>query len=103
VAEDALIEVALEASADDVTTTGDTYDVLTPPARFESVREALVAKSIPIVSAEVTKLATLEVPVSEKEAEALLRLVDALEEHDDVQKVYANYTVPDEVMARLTR
>ena len=54
-------------------------------------------------SAEVTKLASLQVPVSEKDAEAVLRLVDALEDHDDVQKVYANYSVPDEVMARLSR
>ena len=103
VAEDTLIEIALDAGADDVTTGGESYDVLTPPSRFEAVREALAAKKVPMLSAEITKLATLEVPVSEKEAEALLRLVDALEDHDDVQKVYANYNVPDDVMARLTR
>ncbi len=103
VSEDALIEIALEAGADDVTAGSDSYDVLTSPARFEAVREALAAKHIPMVSAEITKLATLEVPVSGRDAEAVLRLVEALEDHDDVQKVYANYSVPDEVMARLTR
>jgi len=67
------------------------------------VREALAKKGVTPASAEVTKLASLQVPVSEKDAEAVLRLVDALEDHDDVQKVYANYSVPDEVMARLSR
>jgi len=102
-AEDALIEISLEAGADDVTAGDENYEILTSPHQFEAVREALAAKGIPMVSAEITRLATLEVPVSEKEAEAVLRLVDALEEHDDVQKVYANFNVPDEVMARLSR
>ena len=55
------------------------------------------------MSAEQTKIATLQVPVTGKEAEALLRLMDALEDHDDVQKVYANFSVPDEEMAKLAR
>jgi YebC/PmpR family DNA-binding regulatory protein len=102
-AEEALIEIVLEAGADDVTTEGDTYEVLTPPAALEAVKAALAAKGVPIQSAEVTKIASLQVPVSAKDAEAVLRLVDALEEHDDVQKVYANFNVPDEVLARLSR
>lgn len=103
VAEDALIELALEAGADDVNTEGDTYEVLTPIAQFEAVREALVAKGIALQNAEITKLASLQVPVSEKEAEAVLKLIDALEDNDDVQKVYANFNVPDELLARLSR
>jgi YebC/PmpR family DNA-binding regulatory protein len=103
IAEDALIELALEAGADDVSTEGDTYEVLTPPGHFEAVKEALAAKGVPLQSAESTKLATLQVPVSEKDAEAVLRLVDALEDHEDVQKVYSNFSVPDEVLARLAR
>src|SRR5437016_4792093 len=79
VAEDVLIELALEAGADDVNTEGETYEVLTPPVRFEAVKEAITAKSIPVSAAEITKLASVQVPVSEKDAEALLRLVDALE------------------------
>jgi YebC/PmpR family DNA-binding regulatory protein len=102
-AEDLLIEVTLEAGADDVNTEGDLYEVLTSPAQFEAVKEALAAKGIATQSAELTKLASLQVPVGEKEAETVLRLVDALEEHDDVQKVYANFNVPDELMARLSR
>ena len=102
-AEDALIELALEAGAEDVTSGDESHEILTALQQFEAVREALAAGGVPMVSAEITKLASLEVPVSEKEAEAVLRLVDALEDHDDVQKVYANFNVPDEVMARLTR
>ena len=77
--------------------------MLTSPGALEAVKEALAKRKVPVVSAEQTKLASLTVPVSEKDAEAVLRLVDALEDHDDVQKVYANFSVPDEVMARLSR
>ena len=103
VAEDALMELALEAGADDVSVEGDAYEVLTPPAAFESVKDALAAKGVPSQSAEITKLASLQVPVSEREAEGILKLVDALEDHDDVQKVYANFSVPDDVLARLAK
>jgi YebC/PmpR family DNA-binding regulatory protein len=103
VAEDALIDLALEAGADDVNSEGESYEVLTAPGALEGVKDALAKHHVPLVSAEQTKLATLQVPLSEKEAEAVLRLVDALEDHDDVQKVYANFSVPDEVMAKLAR
>jgi YebC/PmpR family DNA-binding regulatory protein len=103
VAEETLIEIALEAGADDVASEGDTYEVLTPPAQLEPVKAALAAKKITIQSAEATKLASLQVPVSEKEAEAVLRLVDALEDHDDVLRVYSNFSASDEVLARLSR
>lgn len=101
-AEDALIELALEAGADDVNTDGETYEVLTPPAKFEAVKEALAAKGVATSSAELTKLASVQVPLSEKEAQSVLKLVDALEDHDDVQKVYANFSIPDEILARLS-
>ena len=101
--EDTLIEIALEAGADDVATEGDTYEVLTPPAQLEAVKNALAAKKIAVQSAEATKLATLQVPVGEKDAEAVIRLVDALEDHDDVLRVYSNFSAPDEVLARLSR
>jgi len=103
VAEDALIEIALEAGADDVATEGDSFEVLTPPAQLEPVKAALAAKRIAVQSAEATKLASLQVPVSEKDAEAVVRLVDALEDHDDVLRVYSNFSASDEVLARLSR
>jgi YebC/PmpR family DNA-binding regulatory protein len=103
VTEDTLIEVALEAGADDVNTEADSFEVLTPPARLESVKQALASRGVTVQSAEATKLASLQVPVGEKEAEAVLRLVDALEDHDDVLRVYSNFNAPDEVLARLSR
>ena len=103
VGEDTLMEIALDAGADDVSTEGDTYEILTPPAQLEPVKSALTAKKIPVQSAESTKLASLQVPVNEKEAEAVIRLVDALEDHDDVLRVYTNFSAPDEVLARLSR
>jgi YebC/PmpR family DNA-binding regulatory protein len=101
ISEDALIEIALEAGADDVGAEGETFEVLTPPARFEAVKEALAAKKVPVQGAELTKIASLQVPVSEKDAGAVIKLVEALEDHDDVQKVYANFIIPDEVLVRL--
>jgi YebC/PmpR family DNA-binding regulatory protein len=103
VAEDALIEIALDAGADDVSSGAESYEVLTPLAQLEPVKQALAEKKIPVVSAEATKLASLEVPVDEKGAEAVVRLVDALEDHDDVLRVYSNFNAADEVLARLSR
>jgi YebC/PmpR family DNA-binding regulatory protein len=101
VSEDTLIEVALDAGADDVAAEGDVFEVLTPPAQVEAVKDALAARQIPVHSAEVTKLASMSVPLDESHAASVLKLIEALEDHDDVQKVYANYSVPDELLAKL--
>jgi len=103
VSEERLMEAALDAGADDVIGEGDTFEVTTPPARLEPVREALAASGIAIANAELTRHASLQVPVEGREAETLLKLVEALEDHDDVQKVYANFSISDEVMARLAK
>ena len=103
VAEDTLIEIALEAGADDVSSEGDAYEVLTPPAQLEAVKQALAARNVAVQSAEATKLSSLQVPVDEKDAGAIVRLMEALEDHDDVLRVYSNFSVPDEVLARLSR
>lgn len=102
IGEDVLMETAVDAGAEDVATEGQAFEILTPVNRLEPVREALVAKGFTVTSAEITKLASLHVPVEGREAETLLRLIDALEDHDDVQKVYANFQVSDEVMDRLS-
>ncbi len=101
VGEDTLIEVALDAGADDVGGSGEQFEILTPPSAFEAVKEALAARKIPVATAEQTKLATLLVPVSDSHAATLFKLIEALEDHDDVQKVYANYDVSDELLAKL--
>ena len=101
VGEETLMEIVLEAGADDVNSEGDSFEVLTPPATLEPVKEALAKKGIAILSAELTRVSTQQVPVTAKDAGQLLKLVDTLEDHDDVQKVYANFNVPDEILAKL--
>lgn len=103
IAEEKLVELALEAGADDVVSGSETHEVYTPVSAFDSVREALAAKGVPSQSAEITKLASLHVPLEGPEAASVLRLLDSLEELDDVQKVYANFSIPDEVLAKLSR
>lgn len=103
VAEDTLLELVLDAGAEDVNTEGDTYDITCPPAQFEAVKEAVAGAGIPVQNAELTKIASVQVSIGEGEAASLLRLIDALEEHDDVQKVYANFNISDEILAKLSR
>jgi len=77
------------------------YEVLTPLADFDAVRDALAAAGIALQSAETTKIAAVEVRIDDSHAGTMLKLIEALEDHDDVQKVYANYSVSDELLARL--
>jgi YebC/PmpR family DNA-binding regulatory protein len=100
-AEDALLDVALDAGAEDVTTGAEAYEITTPPAACEAVKEALAARGVAVQSAEVTRVASLLVPLGERDAGTVLRLVEALEDHDDVQKVHANFDVPEDLLAKL--
>ncbi len=99
--EETLMTVALEAGADDVRAEGDTYTVLTAPADFEAVKQAIADHQIEIEHAEVTSIPSNTVTVDEKPAEQILRLIDKIEDNDDVQKVHANYDIPDEIMEKL--
>jgi YebC/PmpR family DNA-binding regulatory protein len=101
--EDTLMETALDAGADDVQAEADAWAVLTPPSALEAVKDALAAKGIAVQSAEHTRIAGVQVPLELKQAESLVKLIDALEELDDVQKVHANFVLPDEVLAKLAR
>lgn len=98
--EDALMLAALEAGADDVEDLGDAWQVTAAPGEVAAVRQALEGAGIPVTRTDLTMLPTTTVPLSdEAAARAVLRVLDALEEHDDVQAVYANFDIPDEVMA----
>ena len=99
--EDAVMEVALDAGADDVQTEGDTFEVYCDPAILEKVKNALAAKKIETVSAEVTMVPSSTVKVEGNDAKNLLGLMEALEEHEDIQHVHANFDISDEVMAQL--
>lgn len=101
VEEDTLLSIALDAGAEDVKTEDDLYEVITQPHDFEVVQKALADNKIPAESAEVTMLPTTTVRLAEKEARQVLDLVDAIEDHDDVQHVYANFDIPDDIMKKL--
>jgi YebC/PmpR family DNA-binding regulatory protein len=96
--EDELMLAALEAGAEDVTDQGDTFDITTAPTDFTAVRDTLAEAGITIASADPTMIATTAVPLTtEADARKVLRVLDALEDHDDVQNVYANFDIPDEI------
>lgn len=99
--EDQLMELALEAGAEDVVESGGAWEVTCAPTDFMAVREALEAAGIEPDSAEITMIPESTVACDEKTAEKVMRLVDAFEEHDDVQKVYTNADIPDEVLERI--
>jgi YebC/PmpR family DNA-binding regulatory protein len=99
--EDRLMGDALDAGALDVIDEGSTFEVITEPSDFEAVRGALEKKDFSISEASVTMLPKNSVAVTGKDAERMLRLMDALEDNDDVQNVYANFDIPDEVMEEL--
>jgi len=97
--EDDLMLAALDAGAEDIVDEGDTWRITTSPTDLQSVRSALEEAGIPFTSAELTMLPNQTVPLTdEATARGLLRLIDALEEHDDVQAVYANFDIPDDVL-----
>jgi YebC/PmpR family DNA-binding regulatory protein len=102
VSEDDLLALALDAGAEDVVTDATGYTITTDPHQFEPVHKAVEAKGLKPVSAEVAWVALTPVPVSdEKVAGAVLALVEALEDHDDVQNVYSSADIPDAVLDKL--
>ena len=103
--EEELMNLALEIGADDFRSPADfdEYEIITSPQEFDSVKAKLEEKKVPLVSAEVTMLPKNEVNIGEDKAEQVLRLVDALEDHDDVQKVYSNFNIPDAVLMKLEK
>jgi YebC/PmpR family DNA-binding regulatory protein len=96
--EESLMDAALEAGAEDITEDGSQWQVITDPAELSSVRGALEGAGLPAASADITMLPKTTVEAGEKEARQLLRLIDNLEENDDVQDVYANFDISEEVM-----
>jgi len=100
--EDDLLAIALDAGAADVRQVEKVYEITTAPAEMEAVRAALEARGVPVLEAAVTFVPQSTVRVEGKDAQAVLRLVEALEDQDDVQAVYANYDIPDEVIEAIS-
>jgi len=100
--EERLMEVALEAGADDVKDSGDIFEIDTTPDNFEAVKTALQEAKIETASAEITMVPQNTVSVTGKDAEQNMKLLEELDDHDDVQSVASNVDIPQEEMERLS-
>jgi YebC/PmpR family DNA-binding regulatory protein len=99
--EDRLMELALEAGADDVRQDGDQFEVIAEPDAFGAVCSALEAAGIDAESTKLTRIPKDTVDITGEDARRVLKLMEALDDHDDVQNVSANFNIPDEAMAEL--
>lgn len=100
--EDQVMEIALEAGADDVKTEDGVHSVNCSPQSFDAVKAAFEGKNIPILSAEIAMVPSTQVKLEGKDAQHMLKLMEALEEHDDVQNVYANFDIEESVMEQFS-
>jgi YebC/PmpR family DNA-binding regulatory protein len=101
--EDEIMLAAAEAGADDVEDGGDAWQVTTPPTDLHAVRNAIEDAGYKVSSSDLTMIPTTAVQLSvESQARTMLRLMDALEEHDDVEAVYANFDIPDSILEAVT-
>ncbi len=98
IAEDDLLARALDAGATDMRRAEKAFEITATPAEIDQVRDALTKAGVPVLEAQVTFVPKSTVRVESKDAASVLRLIEALEELDDVQSVYANYDIPDEVL-----
>jgi YebC/PmpR family DNA-binding regulatory protein len=99
--EEKVMDVALGAGADDISPTDDGFEVVTPPEAFEPVKKALADAKIPVAKSELTQRPQNFISLGESDARKILALMEAIEEHDDVQKVHANFDVPAEIIEKL--
>ena len=101
VTEDKILEAVLEAGAQEVNDIGESFEIVSEPADLVAVRNALTTSGMDYESAETSLLPSMNIPLDAEQAEKVFRLIDAIEELDDVQNVYGNFDVSDEVMASL--
>jgi len=101
--EDELMEIVVENGAEDMLKEGSHYEITTATEDFDRVHEALKAKKIPIESAEIAKVPSTYIKLEGKQAEQMLRLYDKLEELDDIQNVWANFDIADEVIEKFNQ
>jgi YebC/PmpR family DNA-binding regulatory protein len=98
--EDRLLEIVLEAGADDLQDSGDQWELVTEPDALPEVRQTLEQAGVSLASAELVLMPQTTVPLDRDKAEKVIRLVDALEDLDDVQNVWTNFDIPDEILAQ---
>ena len=99
--EDDILAAVLDAGAEEVTDLGESFEVVSGAGDVVAVRTALQEAGIDYESADIAFVPTMEVPIDEEQARRVFRVIDALEDSDDVQDVYANYSVSDEIMEKL--
>ncbi|HEY6742316.1 MAG TPA: YebC/PmpR family DNA-binding transcriptional regulator, partial [Lapillicoccus sp.] len=99
--EDDLLEVVLDAGAEEVNDNGDTFEIVSDASDFVAIRSAVQSAGIDYESAEAAWVPNLQVPLDLEGARKMIRVIDALEDSDDVQNVYANGDIPDDVLAEL--
>ncbi len=99
--EDDILTAVLDAGAEEVNDLGDSFEITSEATNVVAVRSALQAAGIDYESADIAFVPTMEVPIDEDQARRVFRVIDALEDSDDVQDVYANYSVSDEIMEKL--
>lgn len=102
IGEDELMELVLEAGAEDVRTEGSEYEVITEPAAFEAVKKAIDEKKIKHLSASIGKIPSNTVKLDAGKAESMLKMMEKLEDNDDVQNVYSNFDIDEDVMEKLS-
>ncbi len=102
--EEDLMNIALEAGAEDIKTEDDGFEVVTPMEAFETVKSAIEAKGITPVSAEITMIPSNEVAINDVEtAGKIERMIEALDDHDDTKNVYSNHSISDDILAQLEK
>ncbi len=100
--EDELMEMALAAGAEDITTDADVFEITCEPAAYDGLKNALQEKEIPVQVAEISMLPQSDVAVSDFDtAKKIIGLMEDLEDHDDIQNVYSNFDIPDEIMTKV--
>ena len=100
--ENKLLEIALSAGADDMQNTGGLFELTCAPAAFEELKNALAAEQIPTQLAELSMVPQNTIPINDVDtARKVVGLMDAFEDHDDVQNTYANFDIPDEIINKL--
>jgi YebC/PmpR family DNA-binding regulatory protein len=103
IGEDDLMELALGAGAEDMQNAGEVYEITCEPSAYEPLKKALEGKGIPIHSADISKVPETMVPIATPEAaRKVINLMEAIDDHDDVQNAYANFDIPEEVMAKVS-
>jgi YebC/PmpR family DNA-binding regulatory protein len=101
--EEQLMEIALGAGAEDMQTNGDVYEITCDPNTYEELKKTLAEKEIPMQVAEISMVPQNMVPIDNEEtARKIISLMEAIEDHEDVQNAYSNFDIPDEIMARLS-